>query len=337
MINLKTTYLGIELKNPIIAGASNLVSDPDNLKKLEEAGAAAIVYKSLFEEQIQYEAAQMDDELEEYAERNAEMVSLFPTLEHAGPREHLMKVKKAREAVNIPVIASLNCVRKGTWLEYAKLLEDTGVDALEMNFYAVPSGFDKPGSELEKEQLDILSEIKSSISIPISVKLSPFYANPMHLIAGMDKKGVDGFVLFNRLFQPDIDTGKMEHYTPFNLSEKPDIRLPLRYAGLLYGNIKASICSNTGIYNGTDVAKMLLAGADCVQVVSTLYKNKTGYIDNMLKDLKDWMGSKNFSSLKDIKGKLSAKNVSDPFIYKRAQYVDILMKSGEILKKQKLR
>lgn len=337
MINLKTTYLGIELKNPIIAGASNLVSDPDNLKKLEEAGAAAIVYKSLFEEQIQYEAAQMDDELEEYAERHAEMVSLFPTLEHAGPREHLMKVKKAKEAVDIPVIASLNCVRKGTWLEYAKLLEDTGVDALEMNFYAVPSGFDKPGSELEKEQLDILSEIKSSISIPISVKLSPFYANPMHLIAGMDKKGVDGFVLFNRLFQPDIDTGKMEHYTPFNLSEKPDIRLPLRYAGLLHGNIKAGICSNTGIYDGTDVAKMLLAGADCVQVVSTLYKNKIGYIDNMLKDLKDWMESNNFSSLKDIKGKLSAKNVSDPFIYKRAQYVDILMKSGEILKKQKLR
>lgn len=337
MANLKTEYLGIELRNPIIVGASNLVNDLDNIKQAEKAGAAAIVYKSLFEEQIQYESLQLQEDLEEYEERHAEMISLFPSLEHAGPREHLMNLRKAKEAVKIPLIASLNCVYKETWLEYAKLIEDTGVDAIELNFYAVPKDIEVTCSDITNEQIEVIKEVKETLSIPVSVKLSPFYANPLSIIDRMDKAGADGFVLFNRLFQPDINLEKEEHITPFGLTRTEDSRLPLRFAGLLYDNIKASICSNTGISTGQDVARMIIAGADCVQVVSTLYKNNIDYIGTMLKDLEAWMKSKNYSNLKEFRGKLSQKKLSDPFIYKRAQYVDILMRSEEIIKKNPLR
>ncbi|RPJ69546.1 MAG: dihydroorotate dehydrogenase-like protein [Alphaproteobacteria bacterium] len=333
MVDLKTKYLGIELKNPIIVGASNLVTKLDNVKRAEQAGAAAIVYKSLFEEQIQLESAQLDDDLEEYNERNAEMVKLFPTIEHAGPEEHLVNLRKVKESVNIPVIASLNAIYKESWVEYARLLEQTGVNGLELNFYYVPRDTETDGRDVRNQQVDILKEIKSNTKIPISVKLSPFYANPLNIVSLMDKLGVNGFVLFNRMFQPDIDIEKQEHYSPFNLSNPEDNKLSLRFAGLIYGTITGSICANTGIYTGVDVVKMILAGADCVQIVSTVYKNKVEYIATILKDLETWMESKNYGKLDDFKGKLSNKKTNDPFVYKRAQYIDLLLKSDQIFKK----
>lgn len=333
MVDLKTKYLGIELKNPVIVGASNLVTKLDNVKRAEQAGAAAIVYKSLFEEQIQLESAQLDDALEEYNERNAEMVKLFPTIEHAGPEEHLVNLRKVKESVNIPVIASLNAIYKESWVEYAKLLEQTGVNGLELNFFYVPRDTETDGRDVRNQQVDILKEIKSNVKIPISVKLSPFYANPLNIVAQMDKLGVNGFVMFNRLFQPDIDIEKQEHYSPFNLSNPEDHKLSLRFAGLIYGTITGSICANTGIYTGVDVVKMILAGADCVQIVSTVYKNKVEYIATILRDLESWMESKKYSRLDDFKGKLSNKKTNDPFVYKRAQYIDLLLKSDQIFKK----
>jgi len=336
MINLKTNYLGIELKNPIIVGANNMVSKIENLQKMEEAGAAAIVIRSLFEEQIQLENLQMEEEMGEHADSHAEATSMFPTLDHAGPREHLMMVKQAKNAVNIPVIASLNAIFKETWIEYAKLLEDCGVDGIEMNFYAVPKESDLTGEEIEKEQIEILNQVKSSLSVPVSVKLSPFYANPLNVISRMDKTGVDGFVLFNKYFQPEIDLDNEKHIVDFQLSAPGEGKLSLRFAGLLHGNVKGSICANTGIHSGADVAKMLLVGADCVQVVGTLYKNNIEVISTMLKDLEGWMKSKNYNSLKDFKGKLSNNSINDPFVYKRAQYVDLLLKSEEIFKKEGL-
>jgi dihydroorotate dehydrogenase (fumarate) len=333
MVDLKTKYLGLELKNPVILGASNLVAKPDNIKRAEQAGAAAIVYKSLFEEQIQLESAQMDDELEEYNERNAEMVKLFPTIEHAGPEEHLLNLRKVKESVKIPVIASLNAIYEESWIEYARLLEQTGVDALEFNFYYIPHDTKTDGRDVKNQQLDILKAVKSKVKLPISVKMSPFYANPLNVVAQMDKLGVNGFVLFNRLFQPDIDIDKEQHFSPFNLSNPDDNKLSLRFAGLLYGTISGSICSNTGIYSGADVVKMILAGADCVQIVSTVYKNNAEYISTILRDLQTWMESKNYIKLNDFKGKLSNKNLNDPFVYKRAQYIDLLLKSDQIFKK----
>ena len=336
MTNLKTNYMGLELKNPIVVGANNLVTNIDSLKQMEEAGAAAVVFKSLFEEQIQLEAAQMDDEMDEYAERHAEMTSLFPTLEHAGPREHLMNVQNAREALSIPLIASLNAIYSETWLEYAKLLEDKGVNGLELNFYSVPRNPDVSGEDIIKDQIEILKKVKSSISIPVSVKLSPFYANPLNVISRMDKAGVDAFVLFNRIFQNEIDLENEKFVVDFPLSEAYENKLPLRYAGLLYGQVNASIVSNTGIQQGSDAVKMILAGADAVQVVGTLYKNKVQHISKMLKDIEAWMEGKGYKSLKDFRGKLSNKEINDPFIYKRAQYVDLLLKSEELFKKEGL-
>ena len=337
MTSLKTKYLGIELKNPIIAGASNMVTSTENLKALEDAGASAIVYKSLFEEQIQLENYELEAQMTDYNERHAEMVSLFPSLKHAGPEEYLVNLRKAKETVSIPLFGSLNAVYSESWIEYAKLIEETGVDALELNFYFVPSDFQKEGKSIIKGQTELLIEVKKVLNIPVSVKLSPFYTNTLKVVSGMDTAGADGFVLFNRMFEPDIDTESEDHLSPFNLSGDTEHRLPLRYAGLLHGKIKASICSSTGIYTGDDVIKMILAGADAVQVVSTLYRNKISYLAVMLKDMEEWMTNKGYSSLKDFKGKLSAKNTTNPFTYKRAQYIDLILKSGDLIKSYSLR
>ncbi len=325
------------MKNPLIVGASNLVTDKEALKQIEEAGAAAIVYKSLFEEQIQLERAQQDDFQDVYSERHAEMITIFPHIEHAGPEEHLLHLKETIQAVNIPVIASLNCVYDVTWGEYAKKLEEAGAAALELNFYANPRDAATKGKEIVEQQLAILKKVKQSVKIPVSVKLSPYYTNILAVIAEMDKIGVDGVVLFNRLFQPDIDIDKEELVFPWHLSNEGDARLSLRYAGLLHGTINASIAANTGILQGKDAIQMLLAGADVVQVVSTLYKNGIGQIKNILTDLGQWMDAKGYATIDDFKGKLSKKQIKDAFAYKRAQYVDILMKSEEIFSKYPMR
>ena len=333
MVNLKTNYLGLELKNPIIVGACSLSADPKNLLKLQEAGAAAIVYKSLFEEQINLESLELEEEMTEYNERNAEMVKLFPELNHAGPAEHLNNLRIAKQTLSIPVIASLNATYKVSWLDYASQIEATGVDAIELNFYAVPEKFEKDAYGIENFQLDIVASIKNRVKIPVSVKLSHYYANPLNIIQKMDKAGANGFVIFNRLFQPDINIEKEEHLTPSNLSTEHDSRLPLRFAGLLYGNINANICANTGILTGVDVIKMILAGSDCVQIVSTLYQNGSSVIGSMLAEIEKWMKVKNYKSIADFKGKLSNKTINDPFVYRRAQYIDLLLKSDSIFKK----
>lgn len=333
MADLRTHYMGIELKNPIIIGASNLVTDLDNLKRIEEAGAGAVVYKSLFEEQVQLENLALSEALEEYTERHAEMTTLFPDIEHAGPKEFLMNLRQARQELSIPLFASLNAVYKETWVEYAQLLAETGIDGLELNLYTTPSDFNRSESAITDEQLEIVREIRKEVTIPISAKLSPFYTNPLYFIKRLDEIGINGVVIFNRLFQPDIDIDLEENYFPYNLSIQQDNRLALRFSGLLHGNINASICANTGILTGEDVIAMLLAGADCVQVVSTLYKNQIPFISTMLSDIEEWMHSKQYHKLDDFRGKLSKNRIKDPFAYKRAQYVDILLKSEEIFKR----
>lgn len=336
-MDLKTNYMGVELKNPVIVGASNLVTDLGAMRKIEEEGAAAIVYKTLFEEQIHLENLQNYHAQEDYAGRHAEMDgSLYPEMEEAGPEAYLANLKAAVEALDIPVFGSLNCVYDETWEEYAKKIEETGVAGLELNFYAVPRDFEIDGRSIITEQLDILEKVRKAVKIPVAVKLSPYYSNPLHVIAEMDKKGADAFVLFNRLFQPEIDIDLEEHYFPYNLSTQNDNRIALRFAGLLYGEIDAAVCANTGIFTGEDVISMLLAGADTVQIVSTIYKNGIGQIGTILQEVETWMKKKNYKSLDEVRGKLSRKTLKDPFTYKRAQYVDILMKSEEIFKKYPL-
>ena len=325
--NLSTYYGGLTIKNPIVIGASNIVTDPANLVKLEEAGAAAIVFKSLFEEQIQMETLQLEQLQEAHSDWDAEHSTLFPTIKHAGPAEHLRQLKEARKAIKIPLIGSLNCIHNDTWLEYALRMKDTGVDGLELNFYASNIDFELTAQEIEDQQLKTLELVRAAIPLPLFVKLSPYYTNPLRLIKRMDNVGVDGFILFNRLFQPDINTELEEHHYPYLFSNETDNRLALRYAGLLHKQTKANVICNTGILTGKDILKMLLAGANAVQVVSAVYKRGIPTITHMIEEIEGWMKHKKYERIEDFQGKLSKVNLTDPFAYKRAQYVDILLKS----------
>lgn len=332
MTDLNSTYMGLSLKNPIIVGANPMVTKLDNLKKFEDAGAAAVVYKTLFEEQINLESIQLQSDLTEYDERGAEMVHIHPHLEHAGPAEHLLNITKAKEALEIPLFASLNCVYQETWVEYAVELAQTGVDGLELNFFATPKDLQVDATTIEEMRTTILKEIKKVVHIPVSVKLSSYYTNPLNMVSKLAEAGADAFVLFNRLFEPEIDIDTQTHVSKLELSAVGDYKMSLRYIGMLYDNINASLCANTGIYEGADVIKLLLAGADAVQVVSTIYKHKPAQITKMLNDISSWMEANNYISINDFRGKLARINTKDPFVYKRAQYIDLILRSEDLLK-----
>jgi dihydroorotate dehydrogenase (fumarate) len=327
--------MGITLKNPIIAGASALTCNMDTIRALEDAGAAAMVTCSLFEEQIQMERFQLQEDLAAFDNLHPEMTDVFPELEHAGPEAHLMWVRRAKESVEIPVVGSLNCVNHETWVEYAKLMAETGVDGLELNFYSAPSELEQTGVSIIADQVAVVQEIANSVSIPVSVKLSPFYANPLNVISQLQEAGAGGFVLFNRFFQPDLDVDKEENAFPFNLSAPGDYGLGLRFTGLAYGRV-GDLCASTGVWTGRDVAKLVLAGADCVQVVSTLFKNKLSHLGDMLAELQGWMEDKAYGSLADFRGKLSEKENRDPWAFTRAQYVRTLLKPDPIARKYKV-
>ncbi|HVO40921.1 MAG TPA: dihydroorotate dehydrogenase-like protein [Spirochaetia bacterium] len=329
MAALTTQFMGLALNNPIIAGACDLTSNMDSIKRIEQAGAGAIVLKSLFEEQIQLERYKLEEEAQAGENIYSEMMSIFPKMQHAGSKEHLMWAKKAKETVRIPVIASLNAVNPATWIEYAKQLADQGVDALELNFFATPRDFDVDSARVEDEQVETVQAIRQAIRIPLAVKLSLFYANPLHFISRLDQAGVNGFVLFNRFFQPDINTDSESMTLPFNFSEQVDNRLPLRFAGLLHGKIKADVCAATGIMTGKDVAKMILAGAGAVQVVTALYRNGVKSLTTMREELSYWMDSRSYGGIAAFQGKLSAGRAKDPWIYTRAQYAKMLLSPKE--------
>ena len=329
MATLTTQHMGVTLKNPLILGACNLSNNLDKLKEAEQAGVAAVVYRSLFEEQIQLEDNDLSSHLEAYDERNAEMINLFPKIEHGGPKEHIYNLKQVVEALFIPVFASLNAVYKESWVEYAKLLEEVGVAGLELNFFSVPRDFDKSGHDVILQQIEFLKAVKAAVKIPVSVKLSPFYTNVLKTIKDMDDAGADAFILFNRLFEPDIDVEAEKHVSPWNLSTHSDHRLSIRYIGLTHGNLNASVAANNGIYEGIDIVKMILAGATAVEAVSTFYHNGVGHATEMLEELEEWMDRKEYDSIEAFRGLLSSKTINDPFVYKRAQYIDMLLKSDD--------
>ncbi len=325
MAELKTRYMGIELKNPIIAGASSLTSHMDSIKKLEDSGAGAIVVKSLFEEEIKLESYRHEQELHRNDDLYGEMLTVFPDLEHSGPEEHLSWVRKTKESLSIPVIGSLNATEPETWREYAKLLEETGVDGLELNFYRLPVDFDTEAAEVENEQVETAKKVVKEAKVPVSVKLSPYYTSPLNFMKKLDEAGVSGMVLFNRLFQPSINVGRMENDYSLNLSGANDYRLPLRFAGLLHGKVKASICASNGIQSAESLIKMLLAGADVVQMVSALYAHSIVIVPKALGELMNWMDEHGFNRIEDFAGKMSYENNPKPEMYTRAQYARALL------------
>ena len=329
MANLKSSYMGVELKNPFVVGACSMTAHMDAIKRIEEAGAGALVIQSLFEEQIQLQRLRMEEELSIHDNMDAEIQDLFPDVEHGGPEEHIMWVRKAKESTSIPVFASLNCTNPDTWAEWAKKLADTGVDGLELNFFAIPIDQGAQGAAIEDEQIDALKSVKKAVNIPVSVKLSAFYTNPLNMFTKLDSAGVDGLVLFNRMFHPSFNIEKETGKYPFNLSSSSDHRLALRFVGMLRDNVKASICASNGIHTGEDAIEVLLAGADVFQAVSTLYKNRVPVIGKMLDEISTWMDRKGYETLDDFRGKLSVARTPDKWTYRRAQYVKMLLNADD--------
>lgn len=336
MANLEATYMGLSLRNPFVVGACSMTAHMDALKKMQDAGAGAVVIQSLFEEQILLEKYKMEEEIEMYDDWHAEMTNIFPDMEHSGPEEHLMWVQKSKEALDIPVIASLNCVNEETWATWAKRLEETGVDGLELNFFSIPLRFDQASNSIESDQVAALKAVKKAVKIPVSVKLSAFYTSPLEMMKQLEAAGVDGMVLFNRMFHPKFDIKKETAAYPFNLSSSNDHRLALRFVGLMAGNVKASLCGSHGIHTADDAVEMLLAGADVFQAVSTVYRNKLEVIGEIVKGIEEWMDSKGYSSLSDFRGKLSAKENPDRNSYRRAQYVKMLLHADDYIARPKL-
>jgi dihydroorotate dehydrogenase (fumarate) len=331
MADLTTKYMGLEISNPVIVGACKLTASIEGIQQAEKAGAGAVVCASLFEEQIQLEQWKMENDIASLQDVDAEIGSFFPSLDHSGPREHLHWVKRAKESVKIPVIASLNAVEKSTWVEYSKMLEDTGVDGLELNFYHVPGDLNKSANDVENGQIEVIEAVKKAVRLPVAVKLSYFYTNVLNLVRSMEKLGVNGYVLFNRLFESDIDIDEERHTIPLNLSSKGDNKLACRYMGLLFGKVAGDLCSNNGVFTGRDAVKAILSGASTVQVVSTLYKNRFDQIAEIKRDMGQWMDQKGYPTTAHFKGKLSEVNLDDRFVYKRAQYVDLILRSHELL------
>ena len=309
-------------------------NDTDNLLKAEDNGIGAIVFKSLFEEQVQLERLQLEERLTEYDNVHAEMITTHPNIEFSDTEKHLVHLRKAKERLSVPLIASLNAVNQNSWLEYAKELAQTGVDGLELNLYQTPTDFDKESKEIEDYQINIVKKIKETLSLPVSVKLSSEYTNALSLIKKMDAVGVDGFVLFNAFFQPDININSLKHKRNFNLSKKGEYRKTLRYTGMLYGAIEADVCGSRGIFDGDDIIKNILSGSACVQMVSSLYKNGLEQIGVVKKQLSEWMEKKEFSSIEEFRGKMAQKNLApESMVYKRTQYIDLLMRSDNIFGK----
>lgn len=327
MADLSTTYMGVALKNPLIVAASSISNHIDKVKKAEEAGAAALVIRSLFEEQIQHDATTMSDFMERMAYLSPEIQSSFyPPIEHGGAREHLMWVERTRRAVNMPIFASLNAVSSGTWVEYAKQLQETGVSGLEINYYIVAADPKVPGTDLEKALLDIVSGVKQAVSIPVAVKLSPYYTSTPNLVSELEKRGADAVVMFNRFLQPDIDIDEETLVNEMVLSTAQEMRVPLRWIALLYGRTKLDLILNTGVHSGRDAIKAILAGATAVQSASALIQNGLPYISTMVMQMQSWMEEKGYEKLSDFRGKLSQQKIDDPFGFERAQYMKLLMK-----------
>lgn len=325
MSDLSTTYMGIPLKSPIVVSACSISNMIDRVQMAERVGAGALVIRSLFEEQIQVEQQKFDDYLAVGGESYPEALSFFPAIEHGQADEHLMWVEKTRKAVKMPLIASLNAVSRGSWVAYARQLESTGVDGLELNVYIMGTNPDRPGAELEQELLDIVASVKAEVKIPVAVKMSPYYASTLNLAVELDKRGVEALVLFNRFVRPTIDIETETLQSKMFYSSPEEMRLSLNRVARIYGHIKADMALNTGVHSGADVARALLVGATVVQVASVLYIHGIPYLSTMLRELEAWMGEKGYESLADFRGKMSQKNCDDPFAFERAQYVNLLL------------
>jgi dihydroorotate dehydrogenase (fumarate) len=325
-MDLSTTYLGMKLKNPIVASASPLSRSMDSMRRLEDAGASAIVMHSLFEEQVTNEAESLDFYKSYGTESYAEALTYFPDTGdyQFAPEEYLELVAKASNKLEIPVIASLNGVTPGGWTRYAKKMEEAGAAALELNVYYIPTSGTMSGVDVENRYIEMLKQVHGAVKIPVAVKLSPFFSSIPHIAQRLVNEGADGLVLFNRFYQPDIDLEELDVKPGVELSDSYANRLPMRWIGILFGKLKASLAATSGIHTAEDVLKLTMAGADITMMCSALLMHGPEHIAKVIKDLEHWMKEHEYESIEQMKGSLSHKSIAEPSSYERANYMKAL-------------
>jgi dihydroorotate dehydrogenase (fumarate) len=299
----------------------------DGIKRMEDAGASAVVLHSLFEEQVRNELETVEYHMMYGTDSFPESLTFFPKASEyvSGPEEYLSKIRKAREAVRIPIIASLNGSAIGSWIDYAKKIQQAGADAVELNIYSIPTELDRASTEIEQAYIDIVKAVKSVVSIPVAVKISPFFSNMAHMAKQLDQTGVNGLVLFNRFYQPDINLEMLEIRPNHHLSTEHDMRLPLRWIAILYGRIKADLAATSGIHTAEDVLKMLMVGADVTMLCSVLLKEGLGAIRRIETAMSDWLVAHDYQSVRQLQGTMSQKYCADPGAFERAQYMRSIM------------
>ncbi|MDM9380395.1 dihydroorotate dehydrogenase-like protein [Chlorogloeopsis sp. ULAP01] len=325
-MDLTTTYMGMKLRSPLVPSASPLSKDTDNIKRMEDVGAAAVVMHSLFEEQITLERYELHHHLTYGTESFPEALTYFPepTSFHIGPEEYLNHIRKATELVKIPVIASLNGSSVGGWIDYARLIQQAGASALELNIYYVPTDMELTSEQIEQNYIHILQAVKAEITIPVAVKLSPYFTNMANMAKRLDNAGADALVLFNRFYQPDINLETLDVEPNVLLSTAQAMRLPLRWIAILYGRINASLAATSGIHNARDVLKLLMAGASITMLCSVLLREGIAHIRCIEKEISEWMEKHEYESIHLLQGSMSQKNCPDPSAFERAQYMRAL-------------
>ena len=329
-MNLSTTYMGLNLSSPLVPSASPLTSEVDNIKRMADAGAGAIVLHSLFEEQIRHDTGELDFYLQQGADRFAESLSYFPHMDDymLGPDDYLEHIDRAKRAVEIPIIASLNGISAGGWISYAKRMEDAGADGLELNIYYLPADGKLSSQQVEAAYLLILQAVKMSVSIPVSVKLSPYFSSVANLMLQLAGAGADGLVLFNRFIQPDLNIETLEVDLEHALSTSADSHVSVRWIAIMYGRIQTSLAASYGIHTGADVVKAIMAGADVAMMTSALLRHGIEHLVTMRKEIEEYMKRKEYDSIAQMKGILSQQKVADPNAFERANYVKMLQSYG---------
>jgi dihydroorotate dehydrogenase (fumarate) len=325
-IDLSTTYMGLQLKSPLVASSSPMCQDPGNVRRMEDAGASAVVLQSLFEEQIEIEAEELDNAYMSSSDLYAEAISHLPEMlgHNVGPEGYLKHIQKCKESVKIPIIASLNGNSLGGWLKYAQDMQQAGADALELNIYHIPVDPDVPGERVEQLYVDLVREMKSKVSIPVAVKLGPYFSSPANMARKLDAAGADALVLFNRFYQPDYDLEALEVVPNLILSTPNELLLRLHWIAVLYGNIKADMGLTGGVHSATDVIKSMMAGARVAMMTSALLKRGISYLDTLATELLVWMGEHEYDSIRQMQGSMSRRSVPQPQAFERANYMKVL-------------
>jgi dihydroorotate dehydrogenase (fumarate) len=326
MISLATKYLGLQLKNPVVVSASPLSKEIANLKQMEDCGAAAVVLHSLFEEQINLETQAVDRAFAIGSDVSAEALSVFPDASKysIGPEAYLEHIRKAKQALSIPVIASLNGVSNGAWIRYAKLMEQAGADALELNIYYVPTEPLLTADKVEEMYTELVATVNSNVRIPLAVKLSPYFSAFANFACHLDMAGADGLVLFNRFYRPDFDLENLEVVPTLQLSRSNELRLRLTWVALLFGKVKADMAVTGGVHTAEDVVKCMMAGAKVAMTTSALLEQGIGYLRPLIADLQDWLEKHEYESVAQMQGSMSAKSVANPAAFERANYLKVL-------------